>query len=200
MLTAYRGFDDPVRDAQTTFRAVLCALAEPARPGPLPVCLDDIGIAPGALAVVLALADADTPLWVSPDLGPDVRDFIRFHTGASIISDPSSSALALVGSVSTLPALDQFCLGTALTPEESTTIIVVVDDFTHGAEVELDGPGYENPRRFRVAGINGARWQDFVKNHRLFPAGVDVIFVADDLVAGLPRSSRIIESTKRQVT
>ena len=61
------GFANPVGDAQATFRAVLDAMARPGK-------LDRVGsglVAPAPLdsataAVLLALIDNETPLWVDP--------------------------------------------------------------------------------------------------------------------------------------
>ena len=85
------GFTDPVRDAQSTFRAVLDAMARPGR-------LHHVGqnlTVPAPLdrataAVLLTLIDNETPLWMDP-AAVAARDWLAFHCGATIVEAPEAS-------------------------------------------------------------------------------------------------------------
>src|ERR1700749_2528889 len=63
------GFSDKVLSAQSTFRAVMEAMA---RPGSVHHVTPDVGAAPGlmhgAAALALTLFDHDTPIWLDPQL------------------------------------------------------------------------------------------------------------------------------------
>ena len=74
------GFENPVMEAQSTFRAIMDAMA-PGRPFPI------AGIAgaprpllPSTAAIALTLLDHDTPVWLD-DPPDDVLNWLRFHTG-----------------------------------------------------------------------------------------------------------------------
>src|SRR4051794_18577117 len=92
---ALPGFDDPVREAQATFRAVLDAMA---RPGQLrqvgerltaPAPLDS-----ATAAVLLTLIDNETPLWLDSS-AVAARDWLAFHCGAVIADAPDKGIFAL---------------------------------------------------------------------------------------------------------
>ena len=64
------GFADPTRDAQRAFRAVLDALAHPARSFPLAGPADPpAALGPGLAAVALTLLDEDCAVWLGGALG-----------------------------------------------------------------------------------------------------------------------------------
>jgi alpha-D-ribose 1-methylphosphonate 5-triphosphate synthase subunit PhnH len=183
ILTA--GFSDPAAGAQSCFRAVLDAMARPGRihrihgPAEPPPPLG-----PATAAVLLTLVDNETPLWLGEGLS-DAAEWIAFHCGAPIISDPrtASSALAL-----TMPDLTTLPAGTHEQPENSATLILQVAALGKGAGLRLKGPGLREPGTLRVDGLPpdfAARWQ---ANHALYPRGIDMILCAPDHVAALPRS------------
>ncbi len=186
------GFGDPVGDSQSTFRAVLAALAEPAIIRTIDAEVPNIGLPSASLAILLALADIDTPCWASEEVGAGVRDYLRFHTGVRFVDDPAIASLAVVASLATMAPLDAFAPGTAISPETSATVIVAVKDLTSGAKVLLDGPGFESPRELAPAGFDDARWDEVAANNLRFPAGVDLLIVTGNSVVGLPRSTRVI--------
>ncbi len=70
------GFADKVLSAQTTFRAVMDAMA---RPGSVHCIASASGTPPGMMrgtaAIALTLFDHDTPLWLDPRMSgiPEVR-------------------------------------------------------------------------------------------------------------------------------
>src|SRR5215469_12549444 len=104
------GFAAPGLDAQAVFRAALTALSEPGRVIDLPVVLDaGLPAGPAALALLLALADADTPLWLDRRAGA-TAGFLAFHTGAPIIAEPRAARFALIAHGASCPPLNHFAL------------------------------------------------------------------------------------------
>ncbi len=92
------GFADPVHDSQSTFRAIMRAMA---RPGTIEVVSPDFApppsLSPAAAAACLALADFETPALALASLAADaaISDYLRFHTGAPA-STQQGAAFALV--------------------------------------------------------------------------------------------------------
>jgi alpha-D-ribose 1-methylphosphonate 5-triphosphate synthase subunit PhnH len=188
------GFAAPVLDSQSVFRALMDGFANPGSIRPLratvsppqPLCAT-------AGAVALALADADTPLWLDAALMryAPVREWLAFHCGAPIVDDPSRSAFALVADAWAMPTLSRFQAGQQEYPDRSTTIIVQVLSLEGGAALMLDGPGIRGSRRFRPQGTPRdfvLQWRD---NRARFPLGVDMVFCDGDAIACLPRMTTI---------
>jgi alpha-D-ribose 1-methylphosphonate 5-triphosphate synthase subunit PhnH len=183
------GFADPVRDAQSCFRAVLDAMARPGRIATVTGVTAPAPPGPAAGAVLLTLVDHETPLWLDPDAQP-ARRWIEFHCGAPIVSDPSICAFALAGS---LPDLGRLPAGTHESPETSATVICQVRGFSAGRSFRLSGPGLREPSTLTLDGLP----RDFVsiwrRNHALFPRGIDLILCAGDQLTALPRTVAIEE-------
>jgi len=182
-----RGFDQPVLAAQQVFRALLRAMAEPGRVEALtPCCTPPAGVDPSAAAILLALVDADTPLWLDPALA-HAADFFRFHTGAPIVAAPEAASF-LLARARNRPAVSLLAAGSADYPDRSATLILAVDGFGDGPW-RLSGPGVATKRGFGVAGIDANFSGEWRENHARFPLGIDVFFAARDRIAGLPRST-----------
>jgi alpha-D-ribose 1-methylphosphonate 5-triphosphate synthase subunit PhnH len=193
MLTA--AFADPVHASQVTFRAVMDALARPgmivslattvAAPSPLD---------PAAAAVALTLLDYETPVWLDGALlaTREIADWIRFHTGAPITSDPRTAAFAFVADGAQAPAFEAFSLGTPEYPDRSTTIVLQVARFSAGESLTLAGPGITGTQTFSASPLPNNFRAQLMANRALFPRGVDLILVSDNAVAALPRSVRVV--------
>lgn len=191
-----RGFADPVFDTQAVFRALLEATARPGAVQPLPATLaPPAPLAPGLAAVALALADQDAPLWLDPTLAAaeDITAFLRFHTGAPIVSEPRNAAFALVAEPAKLPPLSAFAVGTPEYPDRSTTVVLAVERLAAGPGLTLAGPGIDGVASLDVAPLSESFRREREANHALFPRGVDLILVADASIAALPRTTRIVE-------
>lgn len=183
------GFADPVVDAQSCFRAVLDAMARPGQvhlvtgvTAPAPLC--DAGA-----AVLLTLADQETPLWLDP-AAASARAWIAFHTGSPDVP----AADAMFGMALSLPELSKFSAGLDEMPETSATLVVQVTSFSAGRRFVLDGPGLRDPRELVVDGLPvdfAAIWE---RNHQLYPRGIDLILCAGDKLTALPRSVTIREA------
>ena len=175
--------------AQQVFRTLLRAMAEPGRVEALaPCCTPPAGVDPAAAAILLALVDADTPLWLDPASSP-AADFFRFHTGAPIVAAPEAASF-LLAQARHRPALPLLAAGSADYPDRSATLVLAVDGFDDGPW-RLSGPGIAATRRFGAAGVDTGFAGEWRENHARFPLGVDVFFAARDRVAGLPRSTAL---------
>jgi alpha-D-ribose 1-methylphosphonate 5-triphosphate synthase subunit PhnH len=179
------GFADPVADAQRTFRAVLDALAHPGRLHRLGEGLQPPApLARATAALLLTLADADTPLWLAPEFWP-ARDWTLFHCGAPISDTPATAAFAVAAA---LPDFSAFSAGTDEAPEQSATLIVQVAGFHAGQKLRLAGPGLRAPATLTVDGLPDNFAAIWAANHALYPRGIDLVLVADAQVVALPRS------------
>lgn len=188
---------DEARMSQATFRVIMDAMA---RPGT--ICnLNSIPASPSGLsgataAIVLALTDFETTVWLDPGLSnlSDVGAHIRFSTGAKLVDAPDAADFAIVSNPLAMPALTKFAQGTLEYPDRSTTVIVQVEELRqHGWR--LQGPGIEVARDFSAHPIPVDFISQLQENRRTFPRGVDLLFVAGNEIAALPRSTRVSEST-----
>src|SRR5262250_2355981 len=124
------GFADKVLSAQSTFRAVMDAMARPcsvcriraAAGTPAPMMR-------GTAAIALTLFDHDTPVWLDGAMSAtsEVAKWLKFHTSAPVIADTSVAGFAVIGDAKNLPPLDRFALGSNEYPDRSTTLILQVD-------------------------------------------------------------------------
>jgi len=95
------GFADKVLSAQSTFRSVMDAMA---RPGSVQRIASSAGtpaaMMRGTAAIALTLFDHDTPIWLDSRMAEtsDAAKWLKFHTSAPVIADPSVSSFALIGS------------------------------------------------------------------------------------------------------
>lgn len=188
------GFTDSVLSAQSTFRAVMEAMA---RPGSVQRISAAAGT-PAALmratsALALTLFDHDTAIWLDPGLAAtsDVTAWLKFHTGAPVVEDPASAAFALVADGASLPDLERFALGSNEYPDRSTTVILQVRSLTEGRIYQFQGPGIDGVTSVKSSIAPDDLFERLVINVRLFPRGVDVILVHDDSIVAIPRTTRL---------
>src|SRR5262245_3407854 len=147
------GFAESVDDAHRSFRAALTALSEPGRVVQLPLALPaGLPIGPAALGLLLALADGDTPLWLDAAAQP-AASYLRFHTGAPIVSRPHVARFALVADAASCPSLDAFDAGSDDNPDRSATLVLEVSHLDEGGTRMLRGPGIAGQRRLAVGGL-----------------------------------------------
>ena len=191
------GFADPVFDGQRVFRATMDALANPGRVQPLgAMATPPAPLTAELAALALALCDHDSPVWLDAPLAsaPAVADWLRFHTGAPITSDKQQAMFALISDPAVIPRLEHFALGTEEYPDRSTTLIIAVDSLENGPAFELRGPGIRDVAKLAPHPLPASFAAQWAENRQRFPRGVDVILVAPNAVAGLPRTTRISEA------
>jgi alpha-D-ribose 1-methylphosphonate 5-triphosphate synthase subunit PhnH len=189
------GFPDPVHDAQGCFRAIMNAMARPGTRQPVSAgsLTPPAPLTPVAAAVALTLFDYDTPVWLDRMLmsSEAVKTFLRFHTGAPIVSEPVEAAFALVGAPECMIPLASFNQGTAEYPDRSTTVILAGQTGQNAQAVTLSGPGIRDSAHFGTGPVPKVFWEQVIANNRQFPRGVDLLFAGAAEVAGLPRSTTV---------
>jgi alpha-D-ribose 1-methylphosphonate 5-triphosphate synthase subunit PhnH len=189
------GFADKVLSAQTTFRSVMDAMA---RPGSVQRVAVAVGAPPhlmrGTAAIALTLFDHDTPIWLDPLLAEadEVKKWLKFHSGAPVIADPSVAGFALVSEASALPALDRFSFGSNQYPDRSTTLILQVESLARGVQYQLRGPGIDGSAILHADIGPVDLFERLAINAALFPRGIDVVLVADDMIVAIPRTTRCV--------
>jgi len=186
------GFADPVLDSQAVFRRCLGALATPGKVADLGAGLHTLpGLDPAAVALLLALLDADTRLWLSPGAaGAGIATSLKFHTGCSLAASPGEADFALVAGVGELPPLETFGAGSLDCPERSATVVLQVPEIAESGW-RLSGPGVCGEARLCVPALGDRFLEQWERNHERFPRGVDLYLSCDKRLCALPRSTRI---------
>lgn len=186
-----------VLQAQATFRAAMEAFARPGRLQSIASAAEAATAVPapmtrGTAALARALFDSDTPIWLDAAMtaNREVADWLRFQTGAPIVTSPANAAFALIADPDAMPPFERFALGSSDYPDRSTTLIVQVAGLADGRTLSLRGPGIDG-----VASLTARVPADLplrlAANRELFPRGVDLLLVADDGLVGLPRTTRV---------
>ncbi|MCU0567995.1 MAG: phosphonate C-P lyase system protein PhnH [Oculatellaceae cyanobacterium Prado106] len=189
MITQLAGFPDPVHDAQVTFRSLLNALAHPGQVFPISPALEPPpGMTVACAAACLTLMDMDTQVWVQTGGDRAVLDWLRFHTGCRITTQPQGADFALVWDGMQVPDLAGFRWGTDEYPEQSTTLLVQVAGWDQGVEVQLRGAGILEKRAIAPP-LSSQFWHHWQQMTPQYPLGVDVFLLAQTTVMGLPRTS-----------
>ncbi|MGH1355040.1 MAG: phosphonate C-P lyase system protein PhnH [Thalassovita sp.] len=178
------GFDQAPQQSARAFRAAMNAMARPgtiervegaAPPAPM-------SIATGVLALTLFDAETSVHLAGAYDC-PAVRDWITFHTGAPFAGRAFCDFA--VGAWQDLTPLEEYRLGTAEYPDRSATLIVELPALT-AEGVTLRGPGIKDVARLTVPDLPTLQ-----TNALQFPLGLDFFFTCNDLLAALPRSTKL---------
>ncbi|HEY2754565.1 MAG TPA: phosphonate C-P lyase system protein PhnH [Pseudolabrys sp.] len=179
--------------SQAAFRAVMEAFARPGEIRTLDEVAAPAPLAPATAALVQALADYETPVWLDSMFAavPAVAEWIRFQTGAAVVKDGRDAAFALVADPLALPDFDSFAVGTEDYPDRSTTVIVQVCLFK-GPAFTLKGPGIKGRCSLAATPLPVDFAERLRANRELFPRGIDVVLVAGAQAAALPRSVRVV--------
>jgi alpha-D-ribose 1-methylphosphonate 5-triphosphate synthase subunit PhnH len=147
-----------------------------------------------AAALVLALCDFETPVWLDPPLSAEagVAEFLRFHTGARLVAVPAEAAYAVVSDAARMPPLAAFAQGTPEYPDRSATLVVQVREMRAGGW-KLEGPGIPGHALFSAAPLPAGFVAQLQANRAGFPCGVDIFFADGTEIAALPRSTHVTE-------
>lgn len=210
-------FPDPVAGSQAAFRSALNALSHPGRLHTLP----DVAritapapLSPAMAALLLTLADSDTPIWLAPVFGEAVRRYLRFHNGCTLTDSPEKAAFAVLScdtdprdmgvthDGARWPSLHTFAQGDLANPHESTTLLIELphladpahktdDVAVPGVEtVTLRGPGIATTQSVNIVGLPSDFWRQWRSNRARFPQGVDAFLINDVTFCGLPRTTQ----------
>jgi alpha-D-ribose 1-methylphosphonate 5-triphosphate synthase subunit PhnH len=193
---ATHAFADPVFDAQRMFRAAMNALSRPGTPMAVDAgCTPPAPLTPELAGLALTLADHETPVWLDSALAAsdEVRDYLRFHTGAPIVSEAADAVFALISDTAACARLTGFAQGEPDFPDRSATLLMAAACIEDRGPLVLSGPGIAGQSHLHVAPLPPDFPAQWAENHDAFPLGVDIIFAAPGLIAGLPRSTLVRE-------
>src|SRR5262249_49103948 len=180
--------------AQSTFSSGMDAMA---RPGTVQQVSAGVGspglMMRGTAAIALTLFDHDTPIWLDARMSEttEVAKWLKFHSGAPVLEDPSVCSFALIGNGSALPDLSRFSFGSNEYPDRSTTLILQVDSLKHGSAFELRGPGIDGTATLGAMIEPVDLFERLAVNETLFPRGIDVVLVSGEAIVAIPRTTRL---------
>ncbi|MGY1553154.1 phosphonate C-P lyase system protein PhnH [Microbacterium sp. A588] len=198
------GFADPVNDAQQVFRATLEALARPTIAQHVRAAVQPPApLSATAAALVLALCDEQTPLWLDDALrqNSDVEAWIRFHTGARLVDDASEALFCVASSPSTVPPIDDLAQGSDEEPHLSATVIIDASDAKPIGSFLVDGPGVNGQISWDGRGLPASDFlETWTANTRRYPRGVDLILADVDQVTGLPRTTALTSNVQKEMS
>lgn len=181
------GFADPPIQSAQAFRAAMTAMA---RPGDILAVKGAQAPAPVSVAasvLLLVLCDPGTPVWLAPSHdSADLRRWIAFHTGASVVATRGEAVFALGTWDSLLPLAD-YRIGTPDYPDRSATLIVEMPLLRAEGAV-LQGPGIKESAQLSVPEVAPLR-----VNRALFPLGLDFFFTCGSDLAAVPRSTVVTD-------
>jgi alpha-D-ribose 1-methylphosphonate 5-triphosphate synthase subunit PhnH len=187
------GFQHAAFDSNAVFRALLDAMSRPGRIYDLPVDVaTPDGLNAAATATLLAMADMDTTVWLSASCATKAAvDHLKFHCGCPVSTDPKQADFAIAHISDDLSFVTDLAVGNAEYPDQSATLILMVDEITDNPSMTLKGPGIKDTHSLAIKNLPESfhRWR--ADNHHLFPCGVDVIFASPTRIAALPRTTRI---------
>jgi len=172
---------------QANFRLLLDAMARPGKCQPLEIKPEN---GPAALAILATLLDAEVSL-ADPDHLLDKDDWLMLQ----VKSSPAEQADYVICDGSHAPDFSPK-LGTLPSPDESATIILVVNTIgedlaDENIHLELTGPGIADSTSLLVSGLN-KQWLDKREDWTCaFPLGVDFILLDKKQMAALPRTTKV---------
>lgn len=186
------GFGDPVFDSQRAFRGCLDALSRPGNTMMLGAGLQTLlSLHAAASALLLALLDQDTRLWLSPRIAAgSTAANLRFHTGCVLVASPGEADFALVAGPEELPPLEAFGAGSDEHPERSATIVLQVAALLPSGW-RLTGPGIRGETEFSAPSLGTEFLSQWERNRARFPRGVDLFLTSGEQLCCLPRTTKI---------
>ncbi|MGJ8647239.1 MAG: phosphonate C-P lyase system protein PhnH [Marinomonas colpomeniae] len=205
--TLITGFQNPTHDSQGVFRQLLKAMSEP---GTLvsvtsPESIETLYAS--TFAVCQALMDQQTPLWLSPKLDTkNIKHNLHFHTGAPVVEQSKDALFAVMDAEETglfqtvsQDFFQSFFQGTDEYPETGCTLIIQVNSIkivlSELSNLRLTGPGIEEEHLVSISDL-APPLLDYLSNttgerNASFPLGLDVIFIDQNQLVCLPRTTQV---------
>jgi alpha-D-ribose 1-methylphosphonate 5-triphosphate synthase subunit PhnH len=184
------GLPELVHASQQTFRAVLDALARPGQIRHIGAALPEVSLGGAAARLLLSLCDDETQVWWQ-SANSQLQSWLQFHTGAGVAQAPQMASFAVLSQLEINPTLVDFAMGSAESPEFSTTLFIELPALQGGVELEWRGPGIQDVQRVGLVGVPSSFWTQWQANHAAFPRGVDIVFTCGEHAMGLPRTTRV---------
>lgn len=192
-MTLLAGFDQPIEQSQSAFRLILKALSEPGVIVELPNCPAWGALNAASTAVILTLADQETPLQLCADLKSEqVLTNIRFHTGAPLATRQEDIHLAVWDDQLQPAELSALPHGNEVSPEFGATLVVQVAALAGNHTLCLSGPGIEKQREIAPP-LPAALRAYLLERPQRFPLGLDIILTCGERLMALPRTTRVEE-------
>ena len=187
------GFDHAAFDSNAVFRVLLDAMSRPGRIYDLPVSIaTPDGLNASATATLLAMADMDTTIWLSPSSATKAaNDHLKFHSGCPISEDVAQADFAVARIDDDLSFITRLSMGNAEYPDQSATLILMVDEISNAPAMKLTGPGIKDSHDLAIKNLPASFHAWRTENHHMFPCGVDVIFASPTQISALSRTTRI---------
>ncbi|EAW34167.1 phosphonate C-P lyase system protein PhnH [Lyngbya sp. PCC 8106] len=190
-ITQLPGFQDDVHDAQITFRTLLNALSYPGTSQEICIQLTPPpGLTLACAAACLSLLDLDTTIWLSSEFEPDVKAWLKFHTGCHFTTHPQAANFAIIQNLSDRLSLGNFNWGTAEKPELSTTLLIQIESLATCEPIRLNGPGISEEQVIKLP-LDSSFREEWKKNHQSYPLGIDVFLFGENTIIGLPRTTNL---------
>ena len=184
--------DDPAGGSHQAFRAIRDAMEHP---GQL-VTIREYPYAPAVFnsasaATCLTLLDYETSVWTDVDWRNPAIGWLQTGCGSSVVTEPCMAKFAVITRPAAMPPLENFRVGRHEDCEKATTIVVQVEDIYPVSDHQ--NPNVPGNRKSRlelkgVADIFWCQWRQLSFKH---PMGIDIFFTCDDVLAALPKMTRI---------
>lgn len=192
-MTLLAGFDQPIDQSQQAFRLILKALSEPGVIVELPDVSAWGALNTASTAVLLTLADQETPLQLCAELKSEqVLTNIRFHTGAALAARQEDIHLAVWDDQLQPAELSALPRGSEVSPEFGATLVVQVAALEGSNGLHLSGPGIEKQREISPP-LPAALRAYLLERPQRFPLGLDIILTCGKRLMALPRTTRVEE-------
>jgi alpha-D-ribose 1-methylphosphonate 5-triphosphate synthase subunit PhnH len=166
---------------QSLFRRLMDAFAYPGRILPLPA----LNAGETLVAVLATLVDGSVSLADPAGLLVD-EEWSRLEAQRAVPEAARFVAARGEASADFTPAL-----GSLENPHMGATLLLQVTALGEGQPLRLTGPGVDGKTLLRVSGLNPAWLERRREWNAGFPMGVDLLLLAPNHVAALPRSCQI---------
>lgn len=195
------GYCDRVAAARLVHRRVMAALTWPGSRQPLPLPEDrPDGLPPVAAALMLALCDSDTPVYLPSGLALSrwCATWLRLHCQAAVVDDPGSARYLLCRRDDDLPlsrilyARSNGALPGDEDPLRDRTLLLEVASLRGGLSVCIQSD--HDTRREVIVDIDAlptAVLGSCCKQDAHAPLGIDIIAFDADSIIALPRGVRL---------